>query len=119
MHGLCILIRAHNFCRCNYCRSGNFRVRNWQKLNAARNFRAFNFRRLSKWRKIINSENFGDSCLIDTQSCIHYELYSCMNCGLPYLRIPVASHTYVSQMCRGYILDHKLIIRELCFANTF
>ena len=54
----------------NYCRSGNFRIRNvcafnfrcvakWQKLNAdVRNYRTFNFRRLSNWRKSFHSENF-------------------------------------------------------------
>ena len=54
----------------NYCRSGNFRVRNvcafnfrcvakWQKLNAhVRNYRTFNFRRLSNWQKSFHSENF-------------------------------------------------------------
>ena len=58
-----------------YCRSGNFRVRNfrcvakWRILNVCvRIFHAFNFHRLSNWRKIFNCENFliyGTWLLID------------------------------------------------------
>ena len=62
----------------NYCRSGNFCVRNvcsfnfrsmakWRKLNArVKNYHTFNFRRLSNWRKNFHSENFpiyGKSCI--------------------------------------------------------
>ena len=37
-----------------YCRSGNFRIAFFR----LRNVRAFNFRRLSNWRKTFNGENF-------------------------------------------------------------